>query len=118
MKIADEAQAKFDMLVNYRQDYSKSLKQSLETGIDAQSYQNFQGFFRKLDQAVKGQADMVEHAKQHVLAQQRVWKESQRKKLSYEVLLQRHDHKTNKVAQKKDQQMMDEFAMRSSRRSQ
>ena len=115
MKIADEAQSKYDLLVEYRNDYSKNLQQSLEMGIGAMAYQNFQGFFRKLDQAVKGQFEMLVSAQHHVLVQKKRWKESQRKKLSYDVLEQRDVNKQAKVASKKEQRMMDEFAMRVSR---
>ena len=115
MKIADEAQSKYDLLVEYRNDYSKNLQQSLEMGIGAMAYQNFQGFFRKLDQAVKGQFEMLVSAQHHVLGQKKRWKESQRKKLSYDVLEQRDLDKQAKVAGKKEQRMMDEFAMRATR---
>jgi flagellar protein FliJ len=112
MKIADEAQSKYDMLVTYRAEYSQSLSESLETGIGAQAYLNFQSFFKKLDQAVTGQLQMLETAKHHVQVQKKRWKETQKKKLSYEVLSQRQDDKASKVALKKEQKMMDEFAMR------
>jgi flagellar FliJ protein len=58
---------------------------------------------------------MVQTAKQHVQMQKKRWQETQRKKLSYEVLSQRQDDKALKVAQKKDQKLMDEFAMRTSK---
>ena len=112
MKIADEAQSKYDMLLTYKAEYSENLTQSLETGIGAQAYQNFQSFFKKLDQAVTGQLQMLETAKHHVQVQKKRWKEMQKKKLSYEVLSQRQDDKASKVALKKEQKMMDEFAMR------
>jgi len=112
MKIADEAQSKYDMLLTYKAEYSESLTQSLETGIGAQAYQNFQSFFKKLDQAVTGQLQMLETAKHHVQVQKKRWKEMQKKKLSYDVLSQRQDDKASKLALKKEQKMMDEFAMR------
>lgn len=117
MKMMQEAESKHQLLLNYRNDYQQNLMQSLESGIGAQAYQNFLGFFNKLDQAVKGQQDMVKLAKQHVQVQQKRWQESQRKKLSYGVLSQRHEQRHHKVMLKKDQQAMDEFAMRLSRHS-
>lgn len=117
MKMMQEAESKYELLLNYRNDYHQSLHQSLESGIGAQAYQNFLGFFKKLDQAVKGQLEMVQMAKQQVQLQQKRWQESQRKKLSYGVLSQRHEQRHHKVMLKKDQQSMDEFAMRSSRHS-
>ncbi len=115
MKAASEAQSKYELLLEYRQDYVKNLNKILEAGIGAEAYQNFQNFFKKLDQAITGQQDMVDMAKQQVTIQRQLWQESQRKKLSYEVLLQRSDKRELKVEQKRDQKSMDEFAMRISR---
>ncbi len=115
MKVAEEAQSKQRLLSEYRQDYIKSLNNLMETGIGAEAYRNFQNFFTKLDQAVIGQQEVVEFAKQQVKVQRELWQESQRKKLSYEVLSQRSDKRELKVEQKKDQKMTDEFAMRTSR---
>ena len=114
MKMAEEAQSKQQMLGDYRQDYIKNLNNLMETGIGAEAYRNFQNFFTKLDQAVIGQQEVVEFTKLQVQAQRELWQESQRKKLSYEVLSKRSDKQALKVEQKKDQKMMDEFAMRSS----
>lgn len=115
MKVATEAQAKQDMLNEYRRDYVKNLNKILEAGMGAEAYQNFQNFFGKLDQAIVGQQEVVELANQQVKVQKQLWQESQRKKLSYEVLSDRSDKRVLKVEQKKDQKMMDEFAMRITR---
>ncbi len=115
MKLANEAQAKQDMLNEYRLDYVKNLNKILEAGMGAEAYQNFQNFFGKLDQAIAGQQEVVEQANQQVKVQKQLWQESQRKKLSYEVLSDRTEKRVLKVEQKKDQKMMDEFAMRITR---
>jgi len=115
MKQATEAKAKQDMLNEYRLDYVKNLNKILEAGMGAEAYQNFQNFFGKLDQAIAGQQEVVELANQQVKVQKQFWQESQRKKLSYEVLSDRTDKRVLKVEQKKDQKMMDEFAMRITR---
>jgi flagellar protein FliJ len=117
MKSADEAQSKYDMLVEYHKDYKQSFEQQLKKGIGIQAHSNFQGFFRKLEMAVLGQLELLQKAKQHVALQKKLWKESQRKKISYEVLEQRHDSKQLKQELKRDQQAMDEFAMRKGRNS-
>jgi flagellar FliJ protein len=87
----------------------------LEAGMGAEAYQNFQNFFGKLDQAITGQQEVVELANQQVKVQKQLWQESQRKKMSYEVLSKRSVKRELKVEQKKDQKLMDEFAMRISR---
>jgi len=115
MKLASEAKTKQDLLLEYRQDYVKNLNRILEAGMGAEAYQNFQNFFGKLDQAISGQQEVVEMANRQVKVHRQLWQESQRKKLSYDVLLQRSDNRENKIEQKKDQKMTDEFAMRISR---
>jgi flagellar FliJ protein len=115
MKVADEAQNKQAMLHEYRKGYVENLNKSLLTGIGTEAYQNFQNFFGKLDQAIAGQLEVVESTKRLVIHKRELWQESQRKKLSYEVLLKRSASQANKAELKKDQKMMDEFAMRISR---
>ena len=115
MRLANEAQTKQDMLNEYRLDYVKNLNKILESGMGAEAYQNFQNFFGKLDQAIAGQQEVVEQANLQVKIQKQLWQECQRKKLSYEVLSDRTEKRVLKVEQKKDQKLMDEFAMRMTR---
>jgi len=115
MKAVSEAEGKYTMLYEYRQGYADNLAKSMEIGISAESYLNFQNFLHKLDQAMTGQLEVVEFAKRQVVIQKELWQESQRKKLSYEVLLQRADKKAQKIEQKQDQKMMDEYATRMTR---
>ncbi len=115
MKAVTEAQGKYDMLMDYRQGYLDNLNKSLSTGMNAEAYQNFQNFFKKLDQAIAGQKDVVLFSEQQVKIHRELWQESQRKKLSYDVLIDRAEKRSEKIEQKKDQKMMDEFATRISR---
>lgn len=115
MKMADEAQKKHDMLIEYRKGYLDNMNKSLATGMGAEAYQNFQNFLKKLDQAITGQQEVVEFTQQQVKVHRELWQESQKKKLSYDVLIERSDKRASKVEQKKDQKMMDEFATRISR---
>ena len=115
MKAADDAQGKYDMLLDYRKGYQDNLTANLSKGMSAEAYQNFQNFFKKLDHAITGQMDAVLIAQQQVKVQRTLWQESQRKKLSYDVLISRSDKRVANVEQKRDQKMMDEFAMRMTR---
>lgn len=115
MKVADEAQNKHDMLIDYRKGYLENMNRSLAVGMGAEAYQNFQNFLKKLDQAIAGQLDVIELTKQQVKVHRELWQESQKKKLSYDVLIHRSDKRAHQVEQKKDQKMMDEFATRISR---
>ncbi|WP_019898903.1 flagellar export protein FliJ [Methylotenera mobilis] len=115
MKVVNEAQGKYDMLLEYRKGYQDNLNANLAKGMTAEAYQNFQNFFKKLDHAITGQRDVVTFAEQQVKVHRTLWQESQRKKLSYDVLITRSDKRAAKVEQKRDQKMMDEFATRMTR---
>lgn len=115
IRVSEEAQSKHAMLCQYREDYLKNQNNLMESGMGAEVYRNFQNFFNKLDQAVNAQGEVLDYTKKQVQIQRELWQETQRKKLSYGVLAQRSDKREQKVQQKRDQNMMDEFAMRAGR---
>ncbi len=115
IRVSEEAQSKHTMLCQYREDYLKNQNNLMESGMGAEVYRNFQNFFNKLDQAVNAQGEVLDYTKKQVQIQRELWQETQRKKLSYGVLAQRSDKREQKVQQKRDQNMMDEFAMRAGR---
>lgn len=112
IKLLEEAEGKHNMLRQYREDYLNNQNALMESGMGAEVYRNFQNFFSKLDSAVSAQAEAVEFAKRQAQKQREIWQESQRKKLSYDVLAKRSDQRQHKLQLKKDQNMMDEYAMR------
>lgn len=115
IKMVEEAEGKYNMLCQYREDYLNNQNTLMESGMGPEVYRNFQNFFNKLDSAVNAQAEALEFAKRNARKQRDIWQESQRKKLSYDVLTKRSDNREQKIQLKKDQNMMDEFAMRVSR---
>lgn len=115
LKSVDEAKTKESMLIDYKKGYIDSLKQSLESGLNIESYQNYQNFLVKLDEAIEGQQGVVKMAEQTLKLKRSVLQMAQKKKLSYDVLLQRADKRQSKAEQIRDQKMMDEYAMRASR---
>jgi flagellar protein FliJ len=114
IRARDDALSKQHMLAGYREDYMDNLNLLLESGMGAETYRNFQNFVYKLDQALMGQEQEVRLAQQQVDLHQSLWQESQRKRLSYDVLIARSEKRAKAVTLKKDQKMMDEFAMRAS----
>jgi flagellar FliJ protein len=108
-----DAEAQLLLLQGYRQDYLDKLARQLVTGLDAQAHQNFQRFMRMLDQAIVGQEELIQVAEAQVQQALAQWRQSQKKKLSYEVLCDRSHKKTQLVELKRDQKLMDEHAMRS-----
>lgn len=118
LKTFDEARNKETLLISYKDDYLGGMKKSLETGVGVDAYQNYHQFMNKLEQAITGQREVVQFAEGQVKVQRQLLQESQRKKLSYDVLLARADKRTLKAELKRDQKMMDEFASRITRTKQ
>lgn len=110
--LADEL-SKLDMLQNYRNDYVDKLALKLTTGLDMQAHQNFQRFMLMLDEAMTRQEEVISTLQVQVKLSQAMWQESQKKKLSYDVLGERSEKKMQLIESRKDQKLMDEFAMRS-----
>ena len=111
-----QARDQLALLQSYRQDYLDKLSRQLAAGLDAKAYQNFQRFMRMLDQAIAGQQDVVRAAEQQAELGLAAWRESHKKQRSYEVLSERSQDKARRIESKKEQKLMDEHAMRSTRR--
>lgn len=105
--------SKLSMLETYRNEYSSKLSANLTSGVDIQMHQNYLRFMHMLDDAIHGQQLVVATAKQQVQLDQSAWQESNKKKLSYEVLGDRAQQRMQLVEDRLEQKMMDEFAMRS-----
>jgi len=115
LKAVEEAEHKHQMLLGYRDDYANRLDQQQMAGITPFAYQNFVAFVGKLDNAINGQAEVVKHAKYKSDQEKKAWQESERKRLSYRTLNERAVAEAQKVADKRDQKMMDDHAARTVR---
>lgn len=62
LKALDDCRQKLDMLSGYRDDYAQRFEASMSNGITPMAYRNFQAFMVKLDSAIQGQQQVVEHA--------------------------------------------------------
>ncbi len=113
-KLLKESEKNLNMLLDYRNDYTNQLAQNSQKGLFAESYQNFQGFLTKLNQAITSQQTVVDTCRQKVADQRKYWQECERKKLSYGVLVTQADARTQRAQLKKDQKLMDEHALRQS----
>lgn len=114
-KHIDEANTSLGTLVQYRNDYLKRLAHELEVGLSSKNYINYQTFLQKLEDAIVSQEHQVTKLMNDLKVQRVFWLESQRKKMSYDVLSDQSEQQYKKVEARKDQKLMDEFAMRSSR---
>jgi flagellar FliJ protein len=115
-KVVTEAEEKHQTLIQYKEGYLENLAQLHETGLAKELHINYRHFLQKLDQAIKGQSEVLVNAKYHLGEARNLMLEAQRKKMSYEVLLKRNKKKEEAIILKKEQKQMDEFALRSTRK--
>ncbi|MCB5183766.1 flagellar export protein FliJ [Methylobacillus gramineus] len=110
-----EVEKSLAILMQYRADYASQRDNAMANGITAEVYQNYQNFLGKLSQAIVTQTESVERVRQICHLRKQEWQECQKKKMSYDVLLERAEKRVQLAELKKDQKMMDEYAMRASR---
>jgi flagellar protein FliJ len=112
IRAAQDAEQKQTMLQGYRDDYEQRFLQTQANGISQMQFRNFEMFLQKLDNAIKGQGDVVKHAQNKIAMVRQQWQECERKRLSYKTLLKRAGEEQLKLAAKRDQKAMDEHATR------
>ncbi len=112
IRAAQDAEQKQTMLQGYRDDYEQRFLQTQANGISPMQFRNFEMFLQKLDNAIKGQGDVVKHAQNKIAMVRQQWQECERKRLSYKTLLKRAGEEQLKLAAKRDQKAMDEHATR------
>ncbi len=84
----------------------------MATGITPMAYRNFQGFMDKLDQAINGQQQLVRDAEWRVEQERGAWRESERKRISYDALATRARTAADQKIAKREQKQTDEQAAR------
>lgn len=112
LKALDDCRQKLDMLSGYRDDYAQRFEASMSNGITPMAYRNFQAFMVKLDSAIQGQQQVVEHAQARSENEKMRWQLAERKRMSYTTLNNRAQEHALKLENKRDQKAMDEHAAR------
>ncbi|MBE3023367.1 flagellar export protein FliJ [Janthinobacterium sp. BJB1] len=112
LKALDDCRQKLDMLSGYRDDYAQRFEATMSNGITPMAYRNFQAFMVKLDSAILGQQQVVEHAQARSENEKMRWQAAERKRMSYTTLNNRAQEQALKLENKRDQKAMDEHAAR------
>ena len=105
-------QEKLQMLINYRIDYQNTFMQAVQQGVSPASLANYQEFMKKLDLAVKQQADVVAHWRGQVAVSRQDWVDKQRQVKSFDTLTQRHQQAEARREMRIEQRNQDEYAAR------
>lgn len=114
-KALKEAQGKGIMLHDYKKDYIDNYNAQLAKGLGKEMHLNYQSFLGNLQQAIDGQEEAIIAAQYERDKKHEILLSAQRKKMSFDVLIKRADKKAMKIASKREQKLMDEFAMRAKR---
>lgn len=112
IRTGEEAEQKLQLLLQYRDDYMNRFQSSLQSGLSAAGYRNFQLFLDKLDEAIKGQQRIVQDAQRRVTRERGAWQDSERKRMSYDTLATRAQKAHDLKEARRDQKQTDEFAAR------
>jgi len=106
---ASAAQNQFEQLEEDRREYLAQHLVLLTSGLETQELLNFKGFLLNLDRTIIGQQELVERCKLVAQEHRMVWQEAQRKKMSYEVLIEKERVQVIAAEAKRDQKQTDEF---------
>ncbi len=112
LRAGEEAMQKLDLLRQYRNDYAARCQSSLEQGISATHFMNFQAFMQKLDCAIAGQQKVVDEAQHRVGQARSAWQTCEQKKMSFVTLADRADKAALRRESWREQKQQDEFATR------
>jgi len=112
IRASGDAEQKLAMLLQYRDEYTARFQSRMASGLTATGYRNFQLFIDKLDQAIAGQQQIVDDAQRRTVTQRDAWRESERKRKSYDTLATRAQEQAAREESKRDQKSTDEHAAR------
>lgn len=112
IRASGDAEQKLALLLQYRDEYTARFQARMANGLTAAGYRNFQLFIDKLDQAIAGQQRLVQDAQRRADTQRDAWRESERKRKSYDTLAARAQQHAARAEAKRDQKSTDEHAAR------
>lgn len=112
LRLGEDGTNKLGMLTRYRDDYVRNFQNGMAAGVTASSYRHYQSFLAKLDQAISGQQAIVTGLEKKIAQERSAWQESERKRNSYQMLVDRAIQKDHKAALHREQKSTDEHAAR------
>jgi flagellar protein FliJ len=85
-----DMETKLALLTEYWNEYSARFQISMQQGITAADWRNYQEFLNKLDAAIVQQREVLAATRQRVEAGQVAWQSAKRTLKSYDTLALRH----------------------------
>jgi flagellar FliJ protein len=112
LRAVNEMAQKLTLLQQYQNDYVSRFQTGSSGGLTASGYRNYQSFLDKLDLAITGQSELLRHARVRADEAQSHWLAASRKQKSFTTLAARATSAEQKVENRRDQKMNDEYASR------
>ncbi len=106
------ADKQLDLLIQYRSDYEMRFQDSAKRGLNITQYTNFQSFIGKLDLAIEGQKKLILDADYKISQARSEWQACEKKRLSFQTLINKKVMAAQKKEAKSDQKQTDERATR------
>ena len=110
------AKGRLQLLSRYREEYAQRFREAQAQGLTLQSWQNYQDFLAKIDEAITQQDSIVAASEQNTAAGQQHWQEQHTRMKAIDTLSVRHWEAQEKKANKQEQKQLDEFAAQSYQR--
>lgn len=106
-----QAEEKLVQLESYLADYRSRLTDSASGGMAMNALRDFQRFIAKLELAIRSQSEEIVRCRQRWEAAQQLWNDREREVKAYRTLRERHDREEQRIENKQDQRLQDEFAL-------
>jgi flagellar FliJ protein len=113
LQFASATKRKLELLLQYRDEYASRFESGLFRGLSALEYSNFRSFLGKLETAAGDQQELLRDAEAQVEARRAAWKAAARRQESFAALASRMESEQRKRADRRDQRLTDESAVRS-----
>ncbi|MGF1749494.1 flagellar export protein FliJ [Vibrio cionasavignyae] len=94
----------------YRLDYCNQLVRRGKEGLTASEYGHLNRFLTQLDETLTKQKTAESHFKQQVDDCQEFWHNTRKQRRSYEWMMDKKAKEKARIADRKEQQQMDEFS--------
>lgn len=104
------ASERLSLLVNYRAEYHARFLSAAQTGINRETWRNYQAFLERLDASIVQAEEEVTQSRQRTSLGQREWMGKNERVRAFDMLVQRHQVRERYAAQRVEQKAQDEFS--------
>lgn len=106
----DDFYEQVKQIEKYRLDYCNQLLQRGQQGLTASQYSHLNKFLVQLDETLTKQKSAESHFMSQVDNCQTYWQETRKQRRSYEWMMDKKKAERQKMLDKQEQKMMDEFS--------